>query len=259
MTKNDTARQLIDSQFRTWIDNQKDKDIVDGLITAQFREGKKAPQKKKNIEYRPFVTISREYGCGGYEVAKELADIINEEYNVDPVWVPYDRELVDSIMNDLGLSENLAKTLTTTARKALDEIAQTTFGNLPPQVAVYRSLAETVRTLATNGHVILVGRGGNLITRILNTGYHVRLIADHEWKLKRITKFFNTTRRDAEKRMREKTKEREEYLRAFLKYDVADPSNYDLVINQARHSVQETARMILHGLVVKDLFKYKKK
>ncbi len=201
----------------------------------------------------PFVTISREYGCGGYETAGKLAEILNQEYRPEPLWVPYNRVLLEKIMQDMGLSADLVETLTMSARTQMTNLFQTTFSKFPPQVAVHRKLAETVRTLATHGHVVIVGRAGRMITRELSKGYHVRLVAPLEWRAGRIARIAGLNRHEAEKLIAEKSKQREDYLRAFVKYDSADPHWYHLVINNEEHSADEAARLIVQGMRLKGL------
>ncbi len=196
----------------------------------------------------PFVTISREYGCGGYEVASKLADTLNEKKPDEKIWSAYDKELVEKIIGDMGLSRTLVETLANSARNALTNLIQTTFSTFPPQVAVYRKLAEIMRILAMNGNVILVGRAGNLITRGMKGGYHVRLIAPLEWKINRVATTFNIPANEAKTRILEKEKGRETFIREFIKFDVTDPLNYDLVINYAHHSAEQAVSIIMEGM-----------
>ncbi|HNU91291.1 MAG TPA: cytidylate kinase-like family protein [Spirochaetota bacterium] len=196
----------------------------------------------------PFVTISREYGCGGFEIAEKMAGILNRERRPSPQWAAYDRAILDTIMEDLGLSSSLMETLTSPARKQIDDFLQTALGELPSQVVVYRRLAETVRTLATNGNVIIVGRAGRAITRGLDGGYHVRIVAPFEWRAERIAGLCGLSRREAEKMIREKGGLREDFLRRFVKFESTEPGDYHLVVNNALHGMDGTARMIIAGL-----------
>ncbi|HSV95758.1 MAG TPA: cytidylate kinase-like family protein [Spirochaetota bacterium] len=225
----------INSQIATW---QKQREKVDH-----------APRKAVPVRPSgPFVTVSREYGCGGFDVAEKTAEIINKERRPSPLWVAYDRAILDAMMQDLGLSSSLLETLTSPARKQIDNFLQTALSELPPQVVVYRSLAETVRTLATNGNVIIVGRAGRAITRGMERGYHVRIVAPLEWRVERIAGLSGLTRKEAEKMILEKGRSREDFLRRFVKFKSGDPSDYHLVVNNAEHGMDGAARMIVAGL-----------
>ncbi len=225
----------INSQIATW---RKQREAID--LTAK----KPAPLKPSG----PFVTISREYGCGGFDVAENTAEIINRERHPVPEWAAYDKAILDAIMADLGISSSLLETLTSPARRQIDEFLQTALSELPSQVVVYRSLAETVRTLAINGNVIIVGRAGRAITRGMEGGYHVRMVAPLDWRIERIARLCGLNRKEAEKVILEKERTRKDYLRRFVKFDSADPSAYHLVVNNAEHGMDGAARMIVAGL-----------
>ncbi len=233
MPRYKSMRRYIDSQVKFW---------------EQSRE-KTSEQKDKPL---PFVTISREYGCGGYETGSKLAEKFNSG-NPGLLWAAYDNQLIDRIMDDMGLSSTLAETLTSSARKAITNLIQTSFSKFPPQVAVYRKLAEIIRILADNGHVIIIGRSANLITQNLKGGYHIRLVASMDWKTERISSIFGITKNEARKKIDEKTKERESFIREFIKYDITDPHNYDLVINNSAHTSDEVTDIIIESMRIKKL------
>lgn len=229
---------------------------IDKYINAQViywkqqKEKLPVPEKSNRL---PFITISREYGCGGYEVAKKLAEILNDELKQTPQWAAYNRELLDRVMDDMGLSQSLAETLTGTARSGLTNLLQTSFSTFPTQVSVHKKLAETIALLALNGNVVVVGRGSNIITRTIKNGYHVRLVAPLNWRTERIVEEMNISKQEAQKLIAEKTKQRDTFLKEYLKFDVADPHNYQLLINNADHSVDQAARIIIEGMKIKGL------
>ena len=201
----------------------------------------------------PFITISREYGCGGFDIATKLSEILNKTGSGDIPWAAYDRELLEKIISDMGISRTLAETLTASARNSLTNLLQTSFSSFPPQVAVFRKLAETVRILALNGHVIVVGRAGNRITSDMKGGYHVRLVASLDWKINRVSSMANISAGKARTLIHEKEAGRETFIREFVKFDVADPHNYDLVINNSNHTAEQAIPIILEGMRARGL------
>ncbi len=238
-----------------------DGSLIESHINAQlvFWRQQREQLEKKGIgpgrEPEPFITISREYGCGGYEVAEVIAGAINSRYRQKPEWVAYDKKILDKVMEDMGLSSQLAETLTSSVRKELTNLFQTTFSKFPPQVAVYRKLAETVRTLALHGHVIIVGRGGRPITRDLEKGFHLRLVAPMEWKVDRIARNCGVSHKEAEKIINKKGPSREAFFTRFVKFDIKDPENYDITINMAAYSNADIAALVLEGMKLKGLLK----
>ncbi len=206
----------------------------------------------ENIEEKPrkpFITLSREYGVGAFEVAGKLVETLNSIKKTVPEWAAYDKELLNKVSEDLGLSKSLADTLTSNARNQLTELFQTSFSKFPTQVAVYRKLAETVRTMAYNGNVIIVGRAGNVITKGLSNGFHVRLIAPAKWKINRLNQLYGMPVKEAEQAIVQKDKERDSYIREFLKFDNADPINYHMVLNMGDMTSEEASKIIAEAMV----------
>jgi cytidylate kinase len=158
-------------------------------------------------------------------------------------------------MIDTGLSSSLIDTLTGKARNKLTDLIQTSFSSFPPQVAVHKKLVETILMLAMNGNAIIVGRGGNMVTkaRKVEGGFHVRLVASLDKRAEKIAGVMNITKLEATKVIKEKTKLREEYMKEFFKMDISDPHHYDLIINDGTFNVEHSALMIIQGMKFRGL------
>jgi hypothetical protein len=229
---------------------------LDKYISAQVKywEQKKntltAPEERKSL--RQFITISREYGCSGYSIGKKIAETLNAvEPAPSPLWAAYERQVLDRVMEEMELSSHLVKTLTDDALKDLSDILKSVFSTLPPQVAVYQKLAQTVRILAAHGNVVLVGRASNVITREMKGGYHVHLIAPMEIKVNNIMKFKNVSKKEAEKLVADNTARRENYITEYVRFDIRDPHNYDMVINLGSNSPDTAVKLIIEGMKAK--------
>jgi cytidylate kinase len=218
-------------------------------------------QRKNSIDIGekhafPFITISREYGCLAHNVGDEISKILNMEYLHDPLWTVYDRSLLDRIMNDMKISYELAETLTDKARSSVADLLQTTFSKYLPEVMVYKKLIETIRIIAANGHAVIIGRVGNVITSNLPHGYHVRLIASDEKKIENISRHFNISKKDAKDTLSKKGEVREQFILKRLKVNMTDPSMYDIIINMNSLNFEDTARLILKGMEISGHIKH---
>ncbi len=230
---------------------------IDSAITYQESNWKR---RKKTVDMSgkhalPFLTISREYGCLGYSVGEAIAEILNKEYHQEPKWTVYDRMIIDHMMKDMNISHELAETLTDKARNSMDYFFKTSFSKFPPEVVVYRKLVETIRILAANGHAIIIGRVGNVITRDLPQGYHVRLLASTEKKVDNISHQFKVKKSEAKDILAKKGEVREQFLLKHLTVDLNDPAIYNMMINTTDLSIGDTARFILQGMLSKGIIK----
>jgi len=228
--------QYINTQVRYW--NQ------------QKEEVEKIGQEAKDV---PFVTISREYGAGGYEVAEKLVEMINKEYNPEFSWAAYDKDLLNKLSEDMGLSKPLSDTLTHDARRKVTEFFQTFFSKFPPQVAVLQKLVGNIKTLLSNGNVVIVGRAGRKIAKDMSGGFHVRIVAPMSWRIERVAKILDVDKKKAEQLIKEKTKLRESFVKEFLNFDNTDPHNYHIVINMEEITAEEAAKMIFDGMKIREI------
>ena len=219
----------------------------------RFWESQKGKSEEKAEKTIPFITISREYGASGYAIAEEIMHILNVEYKTMPAWGAYDRKILDKIINDTGISETLLETLTANAKHKMTNFFLTTFSKYPPQVAIFQKLVETIKVLATNGNSIIVGRAGNVITKDLNGGFHVKIIADMNQKVKNVVKNLNVSKKEAEKIIKEKTDDRTSFIKEYIKFDTEDPHNFDLTINNSIYTNEQVARIIIEAIKIKGL------
>jgi cytidylate kinase len=234
---------------------------MDNYLSSQlkFWQQQKAQMDADGWEDRdgllPFVIISREYGCGGSDIAGAVAKIFNEEYKARPVWAVYDNQIMTKLSEDLGFSNELAETLAFDTRNQLTEFFRFAFSSLPSTVNVYKQLTEIIRTLAIKGNVIIIGRGGNLITRDMRMGLQVKIIAPLEWRINNLMKKYHMKKDAAEKAINEKESNSKDVFSKVFKYDIMDPNNYHIVLNSAKLKTEEIARMIIDAMKVKGLLK----
>lgn len=223
---------------------------IDSAIAYQEKHWK---LRKKTVsmtekESLPFMTISREYGCLGYNVGEEVARLLNQKYRPENSWTVYERHLLDRVMEDMHISRELAETLTDKGKSFMADYFRTTFSSYPPEAAVYKKLVETIRILAANGHAVIIGRVGNVITKDMPRGYHVRLIASENRKIENISEQFKISKKDAKEVLVKKGEAREQFILKRLKVNMADPAQYSVVINTTDLTIESTARLVIRGM-----------
>ena len=114
----------------------------------------------------------------------------------------------------------------------------------PSSWSLVRQTTETILGLAELGHVILVGRGANVITARLSHVFHVRLVGSLDQRAVRVQEHYRLGRRAALAFLRREDAGRARYLRKYFKKDVDDPLLYHLTINTDNVSMEEAAEMI---------------
>jgi cytidylate kinase len=76
----------------------------------------------------------------------------------------------------------------------------------------------------------------------------VRIVAPQAWRIKNVAREYNISPEDARKRVMRTESDRRAFIRKYFNADIADPINYDLVINTASLKVDDAVKMISSAL-----------
>ena len=230
---------------------------LEKMIQKQIKSWEKS---KKSLERepekpRPFITISRQYGCNATPIAHAIAAELNRYEKIDQ-WHAYDKDIIDKIVEDHNISQNLIETIDTKKREEMSELMRTMLTDFPPQVIIYKKIVKTIRSLSIHGRVIIIGRAGVVITRGLRYGLHVRFIAPLSYRIKKIMEINKIRNKlKAEKLIERKDKERHDFLTQYVRFNAYDPASYDLTINISRFTEKEIAEIILRTMKAKGFLK----
>lgn len=187
---------------------------------------------------RPTITLSREFGCEAYPVSERLKDAL-EKKSGEP-WVVMDKALLEEVAKNHNLSEAMLERLGEKSR-FLDEILATFSPRWKTEKDHFRLICRQMVALAEKGNVILVGRGGAIITQALKNCSHFRMFASPQFKIGSISKRLAISREEAEALIRKKQKQRDAFIHDFLDRDARDLSYYNLVFNNDRNSAEKIA------------------
>lgn len=195
----------------------------------------------------PFVTISREASAGGTSLARALAERLppGEEQRS---WELHSGNLIEEMLRTNQLPPQLARFLPEDRVSEIDAAVGELVGLHPSLWLLVGKTNELIRELARAGHAVLLGRGANFATRTIPHGVHVRLVAPVEWRAARTARLLSIDRVAAAEHNAQRDAARARYVRATFGADIADPTEYDLVINSAQVPV-DTAVELIAGFV----------
>ena len=219
------------------------------FISCQLQPAALQPQEYKDRQRFSAVTISRQAGAGGHSIAQELAQYLEacDEPRARP-WVVLDRGLVEKALEDHNLPARLARFLPEDRISQISDTMDELFGLHPPSWLLVRKTSETILHLAELGHVILLGRGSNVITSKLPQVFHVRLVGSLSRRLKRLQETQKLGYEEARKLAEREDLARARYLRQFFDKNIDDPLLYHLVINTDLISFQDAAHTIVSAM-----------
>jgi len=195
----------------------------------------------KSARVHPTVTLTREFGCEGYPVAQRLQTLL-EKRSGQP-WVVMDRALLDAVAKDNNLSAQILQNLGTKNR-FLDDMLSTFTPRWKSDKDYYRLLCRQIVALAEEGNVILVGRGAVILTQETGNCFHFRIVAPMRFKQDSIATRMGLTLDEAQDLIQVRQRQRDDFLKDFLGRDVADPTLYHLLFNNARCSAGRIAALM---------------
>jgi len=211
----------------------------------KFRER----QHKHVAERLPFITISREYGCEAIGLASRLVEILNERCRPVVPWASYDREVLDRVAVEMNLSREILNSMDDRRRDAMSEFFDALLNRKVDESLMFRKIAEVMRSLALNGHTILIGRGGYLTTRDMKTGLHIRLVAPRRWRIERIAAWKGLSLKDAEADVARGEEQRGAFLKTFFLESPTHP--FHLVIENSVFGVPQMTEVVFTALAAR--------
>lgn len=195
----------------------------------------------------PFITISRQTGAGGHTLAEAiLKELEATRSPVSGAWQILDQDLCQKVMDDPKLYYPMQWLLTERFEKEFIDYLAQMIAKTSPQIAVYHKIFRIIRTFATAGKVIVVGRAGAFITKDLPLGIHVRLVAPRALRIQNMMRVFGMRKGEAEVAVQDQDAARALLVRrCIINRDISDPLNYDMVWNTERVPIPAIASVLV--------------
>jgi hypothetical protein len=191
---------------------------------------------------RPVVTLSRDYGGGGREIAQELARHLSV-----PV---YDKELMDAVVEQSGTNPHLMAQLDEKTRGFWDSwIISMLSGENVLDDNYRRHLVKVVLGIFNTGHGgIIIGRGAHLVLAQQNV-FRVRIIASPDTCAERVANKRQIRLEEAHKEVTRVNEGRAKFVWDVFKKRLNEPTAFDLTINTDHLSkYEEVAEIIIFAM-----------
>jgi cytidylate kinase len=222
----------------------------------------------------PVITVSGSLGSGAREVAQAAAEQLHLGYVDQEILVEAARELGVSLAavterdeRASSVGERIAGVMRTLMERSaaagsadplsgggLEMVLARTYGEaaeLPPAGAgqldderYIRVLGSVIRGVAKRGNVVILGRGSQAILHDAPETLHVYVAAPKQHRIDSLVEREGMTPADAERRIKHSDTSRQAFHRRYFKVDAENPCLYDIVINNARLSVDAAVRLI---------------
>jgi cytidylate kinase len=193
-------------------------------------------QNIETINQMRAITISREYGSGGGEIAARLAKHLG--------WQLIDHEIVVRVASEMGTSiqeaearDERADGILTRVFNNLQYIEPAFMAGAQPETLLSneKTYLETVGRIVTAAaaqrNVVIVGRGSQVLLAQQRDVLHVRVIAPVEKRVTYVMQREGLDRAAAESRIQLKDRDRRKHLETAFYRKPSDAQLYDITLN----------------------------
>ena len=196
------------------------------------------------------ITISRQYGAGGSDVARRVARALG--------WSLVDNELVEQVAQRAGIplvevaerderAPGFVERLTRTLAAATPDLfppAEGTVADLD-EATLVRITEGVVGEMAAQGRVVLVGRAAPAVLGLQEDALHVKLVASRAFRIHAASQRLGMDPAEVVKIVDDTDAMRARYHREYYNRDWADPLNYHMVLNSGALGLAGAAEVIV--------------
>lgn len=188
------------------------------------------------------VTISREYGSGGREIGRMIADELGVPF--------YDSEII----NRLAAEEGFDASFVQDNEQRMDSSVREAFyrfyagavpdSEMPKVEQLYHAEQRVIKRLAASGSCVIVGRLSNYILRDHENRLDLFIRANAADKAAHVMEREHLTKPVATAKIQKVDHDRAEHCRYFTHREWGDVRNYDASVNTSRYGIRQTGAML---------------
>ncbi len=232
-------------------EDEDEKIIMDRMVQRQvdkwrklFDRAMKQGLKAENFKGGPVITVSREAGAGGSDIARRLAKATEMDL--------IGGQIIQHVADSAKMSRKVIETLDEREVTFRETLLSSLFGeNRPWPGEFLHHLTRVIGTIGIFGNVIIIGRGANYVLpqdRI----FRVRIIAPMELRIKYFIEDRGYTKAESEQYIVKRDGNRKAFVRKYFNADIADPKYYDMIINTEKISLEGATESIITAFKKQD-------
>ena len=198
----------------------------------------------------PLITVSRQYGSGGSEIAGRVAAALG--------WQLYDNSVVEEVARRLGMStadvsardervpslpERIASAMALGVPEVMPTVAD--LAAQPSEERIVEMTKRVIEEAVQAGPAVLVGRGAQSMLAARADALHVFCYAPTEALESYAITNLGISPAEAHRVVAENNHQREQYVKRHWKRNWRDVANYHLCVNTAWLGLDGAAELIV--------------
>lgn len=195
---------------------------------------------------KTIITIGRQYGSGGREIGKKLAEKLGIPY--------FDKELLARVAQESGFCEEMIRnhderpTNSFLYNVVMDTYSfgyNTAFVDMPISQKVFLAQFDTVKKIANEGSCVIVGRCADYALSDYPNCLNLFIYGKEEAKAKRISERQNVSLAEAKDMCVKRDKQRQSYYNYYSNKKWGRADSYDLCIDSGKLGIDGTVDFII--------------
>ena len=182
------------------------------------------------------ISVGREFGSGGHEIAEELAKI----YEIPLL----DHNLLDEIAEERGLDGERLKEFDEKHKTFFGTRTVRGFSSAPEENVSLLQFDYLQKRAAKGDSFVVVGRCSEDVLREYDCMISIFILGDKQNKVERIMELFDMEESMAERFICDKDMKRRRYHNSYCEGKWGDSRNYDISINSSKLGIEGTVAVL---------------
>ena len=200
------------------------------LFTEDYKNAVSEPAAfTEASDHKNVIVIGRQYGCGGHDLGKALAEKLGYEF--------YDNEIIKMIAGTTGMTSDFIRQREESMTNSFlyDFVNQMyLYGNRneeAPKDKIFEAESDAIKQLAAKGNCVIIGRCSDYVLRDNKNVLKVFFAAPLEQRIKRVMERLNLSEKDAEQAIRKEDKRRADNYHYYTNRMWGAAGNFDITLN----------------------------
>lgn len=187
------------------------------------------------MEKQWIISISREYGSGGHEIAERLSKIFG--------YPLYDRNLLEKVLGD---NANIEEWRKCDEKPSTFAFSQTLSGSKnSSEYSLATQQFDFLKSKAESGEsFVVVGRCSEHILREYGGLIPIFVLGDEQCKINRVMESRNFTEKEAKAALTRHNRLRKRYHNSFCDGKWGDSRCYDICVNSSKLGIDGTVKLL---------------
>lgn len=217
-------------------------------MTFFYKKGYNKNRKRGILmKTKTIITISRQFGSGGREVAKKLSEKLDIPF--------YDKELIAIAAAESGIDKDVFESeeyRTSRAFYLLGTIGYTlgspvTINNMMSlNDRMFMAQSNVIENLANEGPCVIVGRCGDYVLKDRDDVLHVYIHAELEDRKTRAVEEYKIATEDVNEFIGKVDRERANYYNYYTGQKWGNANNYNVSIDSSKFSIDQIVDLIIN-------------